>query len=1023
MKKALAALLVFVLCMLPTVGGQTVQAYSYEDSNAGDIVYFGSYPQSLVEDSVLIGNLDKVSKTWISYPYYAHNPSCLMDRGGYNGSSSSYRVAVSVKDTGIMRFSDFSYGGKKYRAVEILKPLYQDIAGTKVNDEWVLSDGFQAPNGFVRNKIYYFEYEPLRWIILDRESGLLLCESVIDTQPFNATYNINVSSSRPVWKSAINDQYTADNYGFSTIRHWLNGFTTFDTAYSSFNFVNTAFNQNERDELITNSYKIDLRGGSYITVNDRVFLLNETDIRNYASLLTRAKSTDYAQSQGIQALAEGNGSPWYSSTSFELTDPADQFRLKTVFSQSLSTGNYGSLTSTKTGIRPAIKVDLNAPEVRSIRLSAGTNDAGKPVLSWTSVSGATSYAIYRALEGIDPKKESAWDTYPIANVSSATTTYTDTLAPAEKTHYYRIVATVSGGEIVSDHAQAVCTLPAPNIYKVGQNLTTGNTTFTWKFEGTASGFAIMRKLDDDSSSWRQIGSVDGDGYTYTDLYTSAGNSYCYKIMAMSGKGSTYNSGYSNTQTIRGILPKPSEVKVEPNEAGVPVVSWKRDYNACAYRLMYKATDETQWKEIYLSWDTMNQYYTDRGEIELVGAVYGKKYEYRLQAIWAIDSEISYDSGWTSGTAECAQSLKITKQPANVRVAVGDTAQFTVVATGAGTLSYQWQSRKDDKSSWANSGQPGAKTATLKVATTAGLHGWQFRCIVSDKNGRTATSVAAVLKLYPKITTQPQNTRVQVGDTAKFTIVATGKAPLSYQWQSRKDASSAWSNSGQPGAKTATLNVTATAGLNGWQFRCVVTDGNGQSWGSGPATLRVAPKFTTQPKSTYAAPGTETTFTVAATGKATLKYQWQSRKNASAEWANSGLPGAKTATLKVTATAGLNGWQFRCVVTDGNGETWGSAAATLFTKLGILKQPANATASAGSTAKFTVEAYGKAPLKYQWQSRKNSSSEWSNSGQPGAKTATLQVSTTAGLNGWQFRCIVTDGAGNTLPSAGATLTVK
>jgi hypothetical protein len=42
---------------------------------------------------------------------------------------------------------------------------------------------------------------------------------------------------------------------------------------------------------------------------------------------------------------------------------------------------------------------------------------------------------------------------------------------------------------------------------------------------------------------------------------------------------------------------------------------------------------------------------------------------------------------------------------------------------------------------------------------------------------------------------------------------------------------------------------------------------------------------------------------------------------------------------------------------------------------------------------------------------------------GAKTATLQVNTTAGLNGWQFRCIVTDGDGNPLPSKEATLTVK
>ena len=135
----------------------------------------------------------------------------------------------------------------------------------------------------------------------------------------------------------------------------------------------------------------------------------------------------------------------------------------------------------------------------------------------------------------------------------------------------------------------------------------------------------------------------------------------------------------------------------------------------------------------------------------------------------------------------------------------------------------------------------------------------------------------------------------------------------------------------PGAKTAKLQVTTGTGLHGWQFRCVVTDGNGMSWGSRAATLKVVPKITKQPADTSVKAGKQATFTVAATGKATLSYQWQSRKNSSSAWSNSGMPGAKTATLKVDTVAGLNGWQFRCVVTDGNGMSWGSRAATLTVK--------------------------------------------------------------------------------------------
>ena len=273
-------------------------------------------------------------------------------------------------------------------------------------------------------------------------------------------------------------------------------------------------------------------------------------------------------------------------------------------------------------------------------------------------------------------------------------------------------------------------------------------------------------------------------------------------------------------------------------------------------------------------------------------------------------------------------IAILSQPANKTVCAGDVAEFTVTtAIPNQVLSYQWQSRKNSSSSWSNSGQPGAKTATLNVTAIAGLHGWQFRCIVTDGNGNQKPSKVATLKVVPKITQQPKNATVPVSDIATFTVAATGKGPLKYQWQSRKDASTPWSNSGMPGAKTATLHVTTSTGLHNWQFRCVVTDANGMSWGTRAATLKVVPKITKPANATVKA-GSKATFTVSATGKGPLKYQWQSRKNSSSAWTNSGQSGAKTPTLEVNAIAGLNGWQFRCVVTDANGMSWGSGVATL-----------------------------------------------------------------------------------------------
>ena len=366
---------------------------------------------------------------------------------------------------------------------------------------------------------------------------------------------------------------------------------------------------------------------------------------------------------------------------------------------------------------------------------------------------------------------------------------------------------------------------------------------------------------------------------------------------------------------------------------------------------------------------------------------------------------------------------INTQPVNKSLIVGSTAKFTVAAVGSGTLQYHWQFRKNSSSAWADSAQNGNKTNTLLVSTTAGMHGYQFRCVVSDSNGKKTYSNAATLTLKPKITTQPADKSLLVGSTAKFTVAATGKGTLTYQWQYRKNSSSAWANSGQQGAKTDTLLVSTTAGLHGYQFRCVVTDGNGQKSYSNAATLTLKPRITTQPVDKDLLVGSTAKFTIAATGKGTLKYQWQYRKNSSSEWADSGQSGNKTNTLLVSTTAGLHGYQFRCVVTDGNGQKSYSKTVTLTLKPRITTQPTDKSVTAGNKAKFTVAATGKATLTYQWQYRKNSSSAWADSGQSGNKTATLSVATTKALNGYQFRCIVTDGNGRKSYSCIVTLTVK
>jgi len=79
----------------------------------------------------------------------------------------------------------------------------------------------------------------------------------------------------------------------------------------------------------------------------------------------------------------------------------------------------------------------------------------------------------------------------------------------------------------------------------------------------------------------------------------------------------------------------------------------------------------------------------------------------------------------------------------------------------------------------------AASYTTPVTTTADS-GATFRVVVSNTAG-TITSSAATLTVTaaavaPTITAPPANQTVTSGQTASFTVLAAGTAPLSYQWQ-------------------------------------------------------------------------------------------------------------------------------------------------------------------------------------------------------------------------------------------------
>jgi len=172
---------------------------------------------------------------------------------------------------------------------------------------------------------------------------------------------------------------------------------------------------------------------------------------------------------------------------------------------------------------------------------------------------------------------------------------------------------------------------------------------------------------------------------------------------------------------------------------------------------------------------------------------------------------------------------ITSQPASQTITAGQTAIFSVTATGTAPLSYQWQ-----KNGAAISGATSSSYTTPPETTSD--NGAQFAVVVSNSAG-TATSNTAVLTVNPapvapSITTQPSSKTITAGQTATFSVSASGTAPLNYQWQKNSTAIS--------GATSSSYTTPAeTTSDNGAQFTVVVSNSVG-SITSNPATLTVNP---------------------------------------------------------------------------------------------------------------------------------------------------------------------------------------
>lgn len=169
-----------------------------------------------------------------------------------------------------------------------------------------------------------------------------------------------------------------------------------------------------------------------------------------------------------------------------------------------------------------------------------SNDAatGKVVVSWKSVSGASSYRVYRS----DAKD----GTYEAIKTVTGTS-YTDSTAEAGKKYYYKVVAVAANSEAnsaYSTYKARTCDLAAP-VVSIALS-SSGKPTLTWKAIDSAVSYKVYRSTSK-NGTYKLMKTVTDPKYTNTSI--EAGSTYFYKVKAVC-KNTDGNSAYSEISSIK-----------------------------------------------------------------------------------------------------------------------------------------------------------------------------------------------------------------------------------------------------------------------------------------------------------------------------------------------------------------------------------------------------------------------------------------------------------------------------------------